>query len=675
MDLRDNISVLNGIGPKRIQGFNKLNIFSINDLLNYFPYRYQDFTVQNLDNIQDNEQITIMGDISSEPTVRYIARKKSILRFSLKVDNQIIFITFFNQPWLINKIKEMKKIIVFGKYDAKKKSLTGLKILDESNSDTFESVYPSNKLVSDKIIKKTIEQAYNLYKDKIENFLPDWIIKKYKLANQNYVIKNMHFPDSKEDALSAKRTAKFNEFFLYQLSLQLIKTKREINDKYRINIKENEITNFENSLKFVLTNSQKKVLKEILSDLDKPYSMNRLLQGDVGSGKTVIAALSIYANYLDGNQSVLMAPTEILAEQHADSLSKMFEKFPINIALLTGSTKSSARKILIPKIENGSIDLLIGTHTLFQDEISYNDLKLSIIDEQHRFGVNQRKKLREKGASNNILAMTATPIPRTLTITNYGQMDLSIIDELPKGRQKIITNWIRPSQFDNLVKFLENHLEEKEQVYVVVPLIEESENLDMNNVNSIFNKLNNRINSNFNIDFLHGQMKENEKNEKMELFKNGEIDILVSTTVIEVGVDISNASIMVIYDADHFGLSQLHQLRGRVGRGTKQSYCILISEPKNEIAAKRMQVMCESNDGFYISQKDLELRGSGEILGDRQSGFEHFKIGDPISDFNILVEAQKTAKQIVSSENWELDNDNLKLIKQINLYNEDNVLD
>lgn len=675
MDLKDNISVLNGIGPKRIQGFNKLNIFSINDLLNYFPYRYQDFTVQNVDNIQDNEQVTIMGELNSEPAIRYIARKKSILRFSLKVDNQIIFISFFNQPWLIKKIKDMKTIIIFGKYDSNKNSLTGIKILDESNSDTFDSVYPSNKLVSDKIIKKTIEQAYEIYHDKIDDFLPEWILKKYKLVNQKFVIKNMHFPNNKKYALIARRTAKFNEFLLYQLSLQLIKQKKDYDDKYKINILSNEIHKFEETLSFDLTNSQKKVLQEIITDLSNPFSMNRLLQGDVGSGKTVVAALSIYANYLDGNQSVLMAPTEILAQQHANSLAKLFENKPINIALLTGSTKNSARKILMPKIADGSINLIIGTHTLFQDDVIYDNLKLSIIDEQHRFGVNQRKKLREKGPYNNILAMTATPIPRTLTITNYGQMDLSIIDELPKGRQKIITNWIRPSQFSDLVKFLEQHLDDKEQIYVVAPLIEESENLDMNNVNSVFNKLKNSINNKYQIDFLHGRMREEEKAEKMELFKSGQINILVSTTVIEVGVDISNASIMVIYDADHFGLSQLHQLRGRVGRGTKQSYCILISEPKNETAAKRMKVMCDSNDGFYISQKDLDLRGSGDVLGNRQSGFEHFKIADPVADFNMLVEAQKTASEIVSSKDWETNQDNLKLVKQINLFNEDNVLD
>ncbi len=418
---------------------------------------------------------------------------------------------------------------------------------------------------------------------------------------------------------------------------------------------------------FELTKAQKRVVNEICADMLSSNHMNRLLQGDVGSGKTIIAAIAMYATVTAGFQAVLMAPTEILAQQHAEKLANLFEQYGISVALMTSSSLSrvKVKRELLKHLKNGDIDIVIGTHAVIQDNIEFHNLGLAITDEQHRFGVNQRRILRKKGVNPEILAMTATPIPRTLAITTYGEMDVSIIDELPKGRQPVKTSWVKKKQVKNVFEFVKRQLELGTQAYIISPLVEESELLDLQNAEEVFEKAKEYFGSE-KVALLHGKMDANEKEQAMQAFKNKDVSILVSTTVIEVGVDVPNATVMIILDADRFGLAQLHQLRGRVGRGSKESYCILVADPKSEYGKERMKIMTETNDGFLISQKDLELRGPGEVLGKKQSGLPEFKVGDPVVNLNILQVAQEEAHNVVFSPNFETKEENFELIKHLN---------
>jgi len=448
---------------------------------------------------------------------------------------------------------------------------------------------------------------------------------------------------------------------------QLKQSQRKVNKNSEIKYHDSLVKQFIDRLPFDLTDSQLKVADEILKDLNSPYAMNRLLQGDVGSGKTVVAAIAILATISAGKQAVIMAPTEILAEQHAENLANLFADFDVNIALLTGATSASARRSMLPNIENGEIDLVVGTHALFQDSVNYHNLALAVIDEQHRFGVNQRQAMRQKGVGTNVLAMTATPIPRTLAITMYGDMDVSIIDQMPNGRKPVKTTWISSAKTNSALAFLKKQLLAGKQAYVVTPLIEESEAVDMKNAVAIFERFQSIFEPEFKVGLLHGRMSNDEKNQAMADFSNKKFAVLVATTVIEVGVDVKNANTMVIFDADHFGISQLHQLRGRVGRSSDQAYCILIADPKNENGKKRMKIVSESSDGFYLSQKDLELRGQGDITGKQQSGAPDFKVADPVEDLNILTVANQEAQRITSESDWQRKPENVQLAKYLKM--------
>ncbi|UQS85335.1 ATP-dependent DNA helicase RecG [Apilactobacillus apisilvae] len=667
--LDDSVSALKGVGLKKQEALSELQINNIFDLLLYYPFRYEDFQVKNIDDISDQEKVTLKGTIASEPTVVHYGRRRNILNVRLLVNNIVIKVTFFNQPWLKKQLPVGEDVLIYGRFDKNRSSLSGIKILTSINNNKMSSIYKVNKHIRQTTLKDIIKNAYENYQKCIQDILPTSLRKKYKIEKLAKVIHDMHFPGSKRDAMLARRSAKFNEFFIFQMRLQSLKSNKTNNGialKYNSNI----INSFIKQLPFNLTDAQKKVIDEILYDLQSSRQMNRLLQGDVGSGKTVVAVLAIYACIQSGYQAALMAPTEILAEQHANSLANFFKNDNINIALLTGDTKLSARKELLPRIENGEINLIIGTHALIQDAVNYDKLGLAIIDEQHRFGVNQRKKLREKGIGTNILAMTATPIPRTLAITSYGEMDVSIIDQLPSGRQPIKTAWIRESQFKSSLPFIKNRLNKGEQIYVVTPLVEESEAVDMKNAVNIYESFQKSFENYYNVGLLHGKMNDDEKNKIMNDFKENRLQILVSTTVIEVGVDVSNATMMIVFNADHFGLSQLHQLRGRVGRGGQQSYCLLIADPKTEVGAKRMDVMVNSNDGFVISQKDLELRGPGDVMGKSQSGLPEFNVGDPVADLTMLNIAQQEAILIVSKKSWQSNPENKLLANYINHANE-----
>lgn len=650
-NLKDNVSVLKGVGPKKQEALSELQINTIFDLLSYYPFRYDDFEVKNINDIADQEKVTLKGTIASEPTVVHYGRRRNILNIRFLISNDIVKVTFFNQPWLKKQLPVGKEVLIYGRFDKNRSSMAGIKILQSSNSNQMSSIYPTNKHVRQSTIKETVKLAYEEYKDYIFNIVPDDLRNKYKLENLKMVIHDMHFPKTKKEAMLARRTAKFNEFFLFQMRLQNLKYVNQ-NKGLSIKFDQTKIDQFIDKLPFELTDAQKRVVNEIFVDLKSNRQMNRLLQGDVGSGKTIVAVLGIYACIDAGYQAALMAPTEILAEQHANKLAKLFENTNINVSLLTGNTKQSARKELLPRIKDGEVNLIIGTHALIQDSVEYANLGLAIIDEQHRFGVNQRKKLREKGNGTNVLAMTATPIPRTLAITSYGEMDVSIIDKLPAGRQPVKTSWIRENQLKSALPFINDRLSSGEQIYVVTPLVEESEAVDMKNAVNIYESFKNIFEPKYQVGLLHGKMNDDEKNSIMGEFQKNNLQILVSTTVIEVGVDVSNATMMIVFNSDHFGLAQLHQLRGRVGRGKNQSYCLLVADPKTEVGAKRMNVMVDSNNGFIISQKDLELRGPGDVMGNVQSGVPNFKVGDPVADLTMLDIAQQEAIQIVSQSDW-----------------------
>ncbi|USS85299.1 ATP-dependent DNA helicase RecG [Fructilactobacillus myrtifloralis] len=665
----DPVGTLKGVGPKKQAALADLNIQTVFDLLTYFPFRYEDFRSQALTDLHDQQTVTLKGTVAAEPVVNYFGRRKNRLLLRLMVGHDVVVVTFFNQPWLKKQVEVGQTILVHGKFNAQKQSLTGMKLLQPSEQ-TVQSIYSVNHQITQKTMHDLIKTAYAEYQDTLEDFVPTWIRTKFRLEPLKTVIREMHFPSTPEAVQAARRTAKFNEFFLFQMRLQTLKHRHQRENQAAC-IKTDKLTlqPFLNDLPYQLTDAQHRVVGEILTDLQRPVPMNRLLQGDVGSGKTVVAALAILATVLAGQQAVLLAPTEILAEQHANSLAQLFAGTNVNIALLTGDTPAKARRQLLPRIKAGQIDLVVGTHALFQKNVRYHHLGLAVIDEQHRFGVNQRKQMREKGAATNVLSMTATPIPRTLSITAYGEMDVSVIDELPGGRKPIKTTWIKSSQEATMLKFVKKHLQQGEQAYVVVPLIDESDAVEMRNVMMTYTAFQEQLGSDFHVGLLHGQMNEADKNQVMDDFKANRTQVLVSTTVIEVGVDVSNASIMVIFDADHFGLAQLHQLRGRVGRGTQQSYCILIADPKNKVGIKRMNVMSSSTDGFFISQKDLELRGPGDILGKQQSGIPNFNVGDPVADVNVLSAAQEVAKMVTDDAEWMQKPENQNLVRQLHALN------
>lgn len=669
----DLVSVLPSVGQKRQEALNQLGIFTVLDLLSHFPFRYEDIKEKKLLEIEDQEKVTLKGNVVSEAIITRFGPKKNRLSFRLVIDHAVISITFFNQSYLKSKVVAGEELAVFGKWDAKRKSLTGIKILGTGSSDQnndFDSIYKANKGIKQKTIFDLVKKAYQGYHELIPENIPNDLKEKYRLVSHKEAIYGMHFPTSQEQSKQARREAIFEEFLLYQIKLQSLRKKQKsagqgLPIKYDVK----DLRKFIHTLPFELTTAQKRVVNEICNDLKEPMHMHRLLQGDVGSGKTIVAAIALFAAANANYQSALMVPTEILAEQHMESLSQLFDPSEVRIALLTGSIKTKDRRIILEELNNGLLDVVIGTHALIQKDVYFLRLGLVITDEQHRFGVNQRKILRDKGKEPDVLFMTATPIPRTLAITTYGEMDVSIIDELPAGRIPIETTWTRPKNFELTLEFIERQLKIGSQAYVICPLIEESESLDVKNATDIYEKLSDYYATRYRVGLLHGKMKSAEKEKVMQQFKENEIDVLVSTTVIEVGVNVPNATTMVIYDADRFGLSQLHQLRGRVGRGHKESYCILVANPKSETGIERMKIMTETNDGFILSEKDLELRGAGDLFGSKQSGLPNFKIGDIIGDFGALEAARQEATEIVNNPKFLIDPQYLQLRQTLGLEN------
>ena len=651
MNLHQPLSVLPGIGPKSAEKYKKLGIETVEDLLLYFPFRYEDFKTKNVLDLEDGEKAVVSGLVATPANVQYYGYKRNRLRFTIKQGELVLAVSFFNQPYLADKIELGQTVAVFGKWDKAKGALTGMKLLAQVEDD-LQPVYRLSQGVSQSALVKVIKTAFEAGLDQLlEENLPQILMDKYHLLSRRQAVRAMHFPKDLEEYKQALRRVKFEELLFFQLQLQVLKEEnRSVGQGIVLDWDEKKLKALQASLPFALTEAQEKSLSEILADMRSPYHMNRLLQGDVGSGKTVVAGLAMYAAVTAGKQAALMVPTEILAEQHLQSLTSLFSN--LRILLLTGSLKAAERRERLDLIKSGQVDLVVGTHALIQEGVHFHDLGLIIIDEQHRFGVAQRRILREKGQNPDVLMMTATPIPRTLAITAFGDMDVSIIDQMPAGRKEIITRWVKHQQLNLVLDWLVKEIQKGSQAYVISPLIEESEALDLKNAIALEEELIAYFGDRVRIALLHGKMKGEEKEAIMQAFKQGEIDLLVSTTVIEVGVNVPNATVMIIMDADRFGLSQLHQLRGRVGRGDKQSYAVLVANPKTESGKRRMKIMTETTNGFVLAEEDLKLRGSGEIFGTRQSGIPEFQVANLIEDYPILEEARKVAVQVVTTPNW-----------------------
>jgi len=654
----DQISIrqVRGVSALKEGELHAFGIFTVKDLLEYYPFRYEDYRLRSLSEVKDGDKITVQAKIMGIPVLQRYGRK-SRLTCKVMAEQWMFTAVWFNRHFLRDQLTSGREIVLVGKWDQKRMQLT----VSESEfpdqgawrSGTLQPVYSVGGKITQTWMRKTIGQALTQYGDMIPEILPPDIMQSYDFMPRKRAIATIHQPQDSREGQQGRERMVYEELFLFQLKMQAYRAlNRRRMDGIVHTVDNKTMREFVRSLPFELTDAQKKVELEILQDMRSPYCMNRLLQGDVGSGKTVIAAIALYGAVRSGFQGALMVPTEILAEQHMRSLQKLFEPFGITVALLTGSVTGRKRKDLLASLQMGMTDIVVGTHALIQEDVFFRQLGLVVTDEQHRFGVNQRSILRRKGYNPDVLTMTATPIPRTLAITAFGDMDVSTLSERPKGRIPITTYWVKHDMMDRVLKFISKEIDQGRQAYLICPLIEESEKLDVQNAIDLHIQMQQAF-PNYRIGLLHGRMTPAEKEEVMRSFNANEVQLLVSTTVVEVGVDVPNATLMVIMDADRFGLSQLHQLRGRVGRGQHASYCILIADPKSEVGQERMSVMTETDDGFEVSRRDLDLRGPGDFFGTKQSGLPEFRLADMVSDFAVLEKARDDASRLVSeSEFW-----------------------
>ena len=679
------ITYVKGVGPKVAAKLNKLGIFTAYDLVTYYPKKHINYASRTLiKKIKEGENVTIYGAIKSQKSYN-TPRGLGVLKVTIEDESGTLDLSYFYakaSKYLLERYKSQfpkgLSIMVSGK--AKRDNYTGKMTLDKPEHQIISADFEENKNLnmgrivpiygltenlSIKTLRRAIFNAIEEFEPELKNILPEYIMQKYDFMPKNESIKQIHFPSAEENIEKARKHLVYEELFMFQLRCALLrKETEETNKSVRININPNGLVQkFINDLPFDLTNAQRNAVKEILNDLNSEKPMQRLLQGDVGSGKTVVACIMLLSAIENGYQGALMAPTEILARQHYENFVKWLSPYNINVGLFVGSNKSKLRKQIETDLLNGQIHIAIGTHALVQDNISFNNLGAIVIDEQHRFGVKQRSVLRAKGEMPQVLTMTATPIPRTLSLTLHGDLDLSIIDEMPKGRKPIQTHLISASARIKAHSLIKKEIEAGHQAYIVFPLIEESETLSAKAATIEAEKLQKEVFPEYKIGLLHGKLQNTEKEKVMDDFKNGIYDILVSTTVVEVGVDVKNATVMVIENAERFGLSQLHQLRGRVGRSELQSYCILISGTRNEETKQRLSIMEQTNNGFIIAEKDLEIRGPGEFLGVRQSGLPDFSIADITKDTAILETARNDAFEFVKCQTL---NNHKNLQAQIN---------
>lgn len=654
--INESIQYVKGIGPKKAEKLNKLGIYTIKDLLYYFPRQFEDRSIiKKIAQLEDEEKVTVKALITNIES--YTPKKgMTITRIDVKDDTGFAKLTFFNREYIKNTFRVGDSILAFGKVKKNGRFVElnscELEYLSASpkNIGKLVPVYPLSYGVTNKDIMNTVRMVFENKDIKIPEYMPEYLLKKYRLCGIEYAIKNIHFPKDKESLKIALYRLIFEELLVLQLGLFMYKGGSS--DEKGILFKRNQrLDEVLKSLPFSLTRAQNRALNEIIDDMCSEKVMNRLVQGDVGSGKTVVALLALAECVFNGYQGALMAPTEILAQQHYESFTETFEDIGINVELLTGSVTKKQKEGILQRARDGEIDILIGTHALIEDNVEFKNIGLVITDEQHRFGVRQRGKLSSKGESPDILVMTATPIPRTLALILYGDLDISIIDELPPGRQPIETIAVEKKKRDKVYNSLvRREVDKGRQVYIVCPLVEESETLDITSATETAEEIKRDFFPDLRVGLLHGKMKPSEKDTIMTAFKNHELDILVSTTVIEVGVNVPNSTLMIIENAERFGLAQLHQLRGRVGRGKHQSYCVLIYGSNSEVCRKRMSIMEETNDGFKISEKDLEIRGPGEFFGTMQHGVPELKVANLFKHMKILKTVQQEARIIIGED-------------------------
>lgn len=659
--LLTSVQFLKGVGPKRSRQLSRLGIENIFDLLWYVPRNYYNQgNLTRIAGLKADDKVNLRAVVQAVKSNR-TRSGMNLFKAMLKDESGFIPAVWFNQPYIKNIIKPGQELFVSGRvktsYGKMEINVTEYEIMDNSSEFKILPVYPLTDGLNQNLLRKIMVHILQEYLYDYPEILNRDIREKYGFYDICSAFRNIHFPSGREAYLQARRRLALEELFLFQISLYQEKKTITIPQKYKIQQEKNDLVKqIMNNLPFQLTFAQNKVLKEIFKDMESPINMNRLLQGDVGSGKTVVAGLAMAKSVSSGFQAAIMAPTEILAEQHYYSLNKLFAGTQVVIARLTGGISNAERKMVLEATAYGEINILVGTHALIQEDVSFADLGLAVIDEQHRFGVKQRAILSEKGDMPDVLVMTATPIPRTLALTVYGQLDLSIINELPPGRKPVITRYIKQSSRQRAYNFIRKEIKENIQAYVVCPLVEDSEKQDLQAAVSLHEELRNKVFPDLNVGLIHGRMKPAEKDYIMDMFKKGIIQILVSTTVIEVGVDVPNASIMVIEHAERFGLSQLHQLRGRVGRGNRQSYCLLIGNPHTDEALKRLQVMELTSDGFKLAEEDLLIRGPGDFWGVKQHGLHQLKVANLARDQKIIELSRELVNRISSEQLDQLKN-------------------
>ena len=637
---------LKGIGPKTILSLNSLGIYTLDDLLNYFPYRYNVLKPVSISTASDYDQVLINGYIENPIKVFFIKKNLNKLSFKLNTGTELINVTIFNRAFIKPNLSVGKQISVLGKYNRKNNTFVANDIkLVPILRETIEPVYHLNAGLKRSSFIKIMDNALskNYF---VTNNIPDYLMNKYKFVDKMLAIKDIHKPINLQSIKDSKLMLIYEELFTFMLKMNYLKlNQKNVDEFYERMIKEDKVNKFIETLPFTLTNDQVNAIEEIKNDFNNPKRMNRLILGDVGSGKTIVAFIALYMNYITGYQGVMMAPTEILAKQHYENMINLFKNFDLKVELLTSTTLKKTRSDIIKRLASGDVDVLIGTHSVLNDEIIFKNLGLVVTDEQHRFGVNQRNMLQKKGRLSDVLYLSATPIPRTLALTLFGDMDITEIKSKPSNRKPIETKLFKNKDIKDVLFMMLDEIKKGHQIYVVAPLIDDENETGMETVKELKNKIDTAFNHKIPIDILHGKLKNKDKEEIMNNFKLNKTKILISTTVIEVGVDVKNATMMVIFNAERFGLATLHQLRGRIGRNDLESKCILISD----YDTPRLKILEESNDGFYISEKDFELRGSGDLFGVKQSGDMDFKIANMKTDFKILQQCALDSKEFLEN--------------------------
>ena len=655
-DLNTDVRYIKGVGEAKAKALGKLGIATLGDLIAWFPHRYEDRReTKPVSQLIPGETACVAAMIAAEPKLSHIRKGMDLVKVRAVDDTGVLDVTFFNQPWLKNQLHVGETYIFYGKAEGSllRKNMAGPIVEPEGRREhtgRIVPVYPLTAGVSQLLLSRAIRQGLDACADILPDCLPDDVRQAHQLCRVNYAYENIHFPESPEALDIARRRLAFEELFFFAIGLKLLRSRRETVDV--VPFQNVDMAPFYRSLPFTLTDAQRRCVEEAIGDMCSGKPMNRLCQGDVGSGKTMVAAACVYFCVKNGRQAALMVPTELLAEQHYRGLAPLLEKLNIRCTLLTSSTPARTKRSVTAQLASGEIDFAIGTHALISDSVAYADLGLVVTDEQHRFGVAQRTALAEKGSHPHTLVMSATPIPRTLALILYGDLDVSVIDQLPPGRKPIETYAVTSAYYPRLYAFIRKQVDAGRQVYIVCPMVSENEDLpdERKAVTEYAQKLQTEIFPDLKVAYVHGKMKAREKDAVMSAFAAGESHILVSTTVIEVGVDVPNASLMVVENAERFGLSQLHQLRGRVGRGQHQSYCVLVSDNKNEETRQRLKAMTRTADGFKIAEEDLRLRGPGDFFGVRQHGLPGLRVADIGCNTRLLSEAQAAAEALLASD-------------------------